>query len=622
MGTLGDFVGGFQGGYDFMTGARRDRQIEKAIDYELSDWERERQGKDKDLEAEGYDTSGLEAGGLKDPFLMRLINKFGGGQKQAVDPAAQAPMQSQAPAASTAAPGGSFMPQQGQGQPQDFRNREAFGAPPQQPGMYRDGGPVDEETANRYELYRPVMMANGGYMQPVSRALPPPPQPVVLADGGMPKRLTEEAKKQAKIEKRRLKADKKISKPGAKPKGGRKGFGKGKLMKGAGALVAASTAIDTYGTDTEDYYERFGMTPSAETNLGQFGQDVGVRTLGFASDLGSTLTGGWADRFFRDKQAQKRQAMPTGEPPPQAPAQAPVQAAPPPTAAQPAPRQAPPQAAPPVSEPQGFDWSSVSVPPDEIPSVPVKDWVAFRKAKIEALMLQGMTASEAHDEVTKIQQGGFIREAQSAFQFLQIGDAQSASRAMKAAYQYFPNGADVKFGMTKDEQGQPALIAMGTDEKTGESKGQPMLLNSERLATMMQNFSDPKSFTAWTKDWRDEAFKDKKYHEIDKPEAQSEADLRAARVGYLENKGFADILGATTGGALRQSDYDRAFKEFVGSQELRSLEDEAAAEYLASVMATMYANDPSLPYPVITYKVMEAYRDGTLEEKLAQFEAQ
>ncbi|MEE9365330.1 MAG: hypothetical protein V3W44_01460, partial [Dehalococcoidales bacterium] len=134
--------------------------------------------------------------------------------------------------------------------------------------------------------------------------------------------------------------------------------------------------------------------------------------------------------------------------------------------------------------------------------------------------------------------------------------------------------------------------------------------------------SDPKSFTAWTKDWRDEAFKDKKYEEIDKPKAQAEADLSAARVGYLENKGFADILSATTGDALRQSDYDRAFKDFIKSQELRSLEDEAAAEYLAAVMATMYASDPSIPYPVITYQIMEAYRDGTLEEKLAQLEAQ
>lgn len=611
MGTLGDFVGGFQGGYDFMSKARRDRQIDKAIDYELSDWERDRQGRNEDLEAEGEVPPEYDE--LPEPFLMRLMNWRPGGKDKGVDPAApaQSPMQSQAPAASTAAPGGSFMPQQ----------QGAFGAPPQQPGMYRDGGPIDEETANRYELHRPVMMANGGYMQPVSRALPPAPQPVVLADGGMPKRLTEEAKKQAKIEKRRLKTEK-GSKPEAKPKGGRKGFGKGKLMKGAGALVAASTAIDTYDTDTEDYYKRFNLTPSAETNLGQLAQDTGVRAIGFASDLGSTLTGGWSERFYRDKQAQK-QAMPTGGPPAQAPAQAPPQAAPPPTAAQPAPRQAPaaapaPQPAPP---PQSL-VADIQAPAGDLPNVTVKDWTAYRKAKVRALMLQGMTASEAHDEVTKVQQGGFLRESQAAFNFLQMGDSQSASRAMKAAYQYFPNGADVKFGMTKDEQGQPALIAMGTDEESGENKGQPMLLNSERLAMLIQNFSDPKSFTAWTKDWRDEAFKERKYNEIDKPEAQSEADLRSARVGYLENKGLADVLSATTGGALRQSDYDRAYKEFVKSQELRSLEDEGAAEYLADIMARLYASDPSLPYPSITYLVMEAYRDGTLEEKLAQLEAQ
>lgn len=604
MGTLGDFVGGFQGGYDFMSKARRDRQIEKAIDYELSDWESKREGRDKEREASGL--GALEESGYKDPFLMRLMN-WRPGKDKAVDPAApaQSPMQSQAPAASTAAPGGSFMPQQQQG---------AFGAPPQQPGMYREGGPVDEETANRYELYRAVTMADGG------RAIPLSVQPVVLADGGMPKRLTEEAKKQAKIEKQRLKTEKKSAKPESKGKGGgRKGFGKGKFVKGLGLVAAGSAAIDTYGTPTEDYYERFGMTPSAETNLGQFGQDLGVRALGYASDLGSTLTGGYADRLYRDKQRQAgERALPADEPAPQAPAQAPAQG-PSRVAAQPAPRQAPAAAPAPTPPPeqQQFDWSSVQVSPDEIPSVPTKDWVEYRKQMIDALTMQGMSVREAHDEVTAIQQGGFMRESQAALTFLQMGDSQSASRAMKAAYQYFPNGADVKFGMTKDEAGQPALIAMGTDEKTGENKGQPMLLNSERLATMMQNFSDPKAFTAWTKDWRDEAFKDKKYEEIDKPTAQSQADLRAEQGEYMRNRGAAALIDAgRPEGGLKESDYRGSEAMFLDEIMMAPDVEPEDRHVLASLMAQIKTRYPNLRNTTILETVLRGYEEGANPDEI------
>lgn len=79
----------------------------------------------------------------------------------------------------------------------------------------------------------------------------------------------------------------------------------------AGALGA--TAATTYGTPTEDYRKRFGM----ETNDPSFLGDIGIRALGAASDLGDTVTLGYAGSYYRDKQEKppaapaKKTARPT-----------------------------------------------------------------------------------------------------------------------------------------------------------------------------------------------------------------------------------------------------------------------------------------------------------------------
>lgn len=63
-----------------------------------------------------------------------------------------------------------------------------------------------------------------------------------------------------------------------------------------GAL--ADTAYTGFNTSTEDYRKRFGLETDDPSLLG----DVGVRTLGAASDLGNAMTFGLASKFFRDKQ--------------------------------------------------------------------------------------------------------------------------------------------------------------------------------------------------------------------------------------------------------------------------------------------------------------------------------
>lgn len=68
--------------------------------------------------------------------------------------------------------------------------------------------------------------------------------------------------------------------------------------KKAAPFAVPITSLETYGTPTEDYKKRFGL----EHVKDGFWNDAGIRSLGFASDLGDTLTFGQASRLYRDKQ--------------------------------------------------------------------------------------------------------------------------------------------------------------------------------------------------------------------------------------------------------------------------------------------------------------------------------
>lgn len=103
----------------------------------------------------------------------------------------------------------------------------------------------------------------------------------------------------------------------AQQAGGVKGLASGaKALGGATARVAPAVfaGVQTAMTDTEDYYERFGLDKSQAGN--SFWKDVGVRSLGFASDLGDALTLGQAGKYlYRDKirqnnEQQAQQAQP------------------------------------------------------------------------------------------------------------------------------------------------------------------------------------------------------------------------------------------------------------------------------------------------------------------------
>jgi hypothetical protein len=382
------------------------------------------------------------------------------------------------------------------------------------------------------------------------------------------------------------------------------------------ALVG--TAIETRYTPTEDYRRRFGLETNDPSLLG----DIGIRTLGAASDLGNILTGSMAGSMYRDKQS----AIPASPTDAAKPLDQPEEGPPVPVTPDEAIAQAAKgegermvqQATEGTKPPGEIDFSKVNVPPSEIPSMSVKDWVEYRARAVRNAMLQGANPTEAHQQVTQLQMQGFRDYAQQALLHLEGGNPLAAASALRAAYQYFPNGSDVKIGVTKGVDGNPVLVGMGRNEETGESVGSPMVLNSERLSVMIENMANPNAFRAWTKDWRDEQFTRQQYEEVEKPQAQSQMDIAQRNARSYEMMAGAQMMNAERQGAggakpRTQSDLDRANAAFVKTVEMLSLTDQAKADRLMSVMSQIYKQS-NWEYPQVIEFVREADARGQLDD--------
>lgn len=600
MAGLGDLTGGYMQGSRFMQESRRNKQIEKALEYELEDAGTRQAGRrraiDRATEAEGaapYDYESFGSG-LQDPFGVRLKNWVTGFFNRGT----QQPTPMQAPQAIPAAP--------------------PYAGPPMRDGgpvyRYADGGSVVQE-----EIDERNRQGRQRYEEEKLRRRQSPSQNTEM----------DQAKSQAAQAEANRGVRGRLRQAGRAVRSGAKGAAG--LVAGTGLVSSgAEQAIDPEGFD-ERTMERFGFDrmASPDQSVGGFLEYFGKRALGTASDMGAALLPDSVERMiFRDKQdegvsssvpsdvAAATSALPV-DPPDVAAQPAPTQSAPAAPSASPSPGASPSQA--PMQAEQPFDWGSVQAMPEEMPNMSTKDWIAYRATAVSDLIAMGATPTEAHEQVTAMQQRGFINHAMQAHSSLAAGDVRSASLALKAAYQYFPNGSDVRFGMTKDQQGRPALVAMGTDEESGEPKGRPMLLNEERLAAMIDNFRKPGAFLAWTKDWRDEAFRDRKYEEVDKPLAESSARSRQTQAEAELTRADASYqraLNSGQQGGLKPSDLRASGGTYREELELLALDNPEDYRMLTSIMSQIRSrySPAELPDEQILEVIMNAYEAQDLEE--------
>lgn len=557
---FGSLASGIAGGVQQGQRLRLMKQAEKAGEYELDKESDSRAGRRRAIEATaeqyGLEKPTFESNALPDPYLFRFA-KWAKDKMGGGQPQAALAPEPEMPSAPPAPMGD---------EPPDA---EGFA------GAYRDGGAI-----------------KGDYVSPKERV------------AGGRKAIEPEAPKSAPA-------------AGEKPGLLRRAGGALKRGAAAGAAIGAMQgAYDAYNTPTEEMYGELGMNP-ADAGL-SFWKDAGVRTLGTMKRVGDALLSP-----FSGGSAAAPQAEPAAEAPPAA-AAAPAPTAAPTTvtrraaissasrapAAAPAPEEGP-------DERQVVDLSNAKFDPNEMPNMNVGDWEKYRQQMTLAAVQQGKSPDDADKEITAMQQRGFLRYGQQALAHMQAGNLQGAARALKAAYQYFPNGYDVKFGVQNGH-----IIGMGFNEQTGEPEGNPMILTPERLSVMMENFTNPQAFRMWTQDWRKQAMENRKYNEIEKPQAQSQIDYqqtmgRAALMNAQASQDRADaaMVAAERSGAAGGKTMTAAEKVYRERVQLLGITDEATADELASVMSQMKQKYPNTPDNVIVERVMERYRasQGTEE---------
>jgi len=589
MGTLADLVQGFQGGYTGVQDARRRRKINKALDYELEGMEQKRNAGNSGIRRLYGEGSGMEAPNFQMPqtYGEKLVGKikgfFGGstGQQstQAIDPN----MQQAGHQSSGATTYGTE------------ENRYV------QPQRYKDGGAV--RSMKRYadggqvQLQPGVMVPSGQNQGAVMgrTALP-------MADGGSAKRYVDP---ETGVEFINGVPQGEVPTSGGGVRGALGDIGRNiggntrrRFSEWAPAGLDADQAVlDAEGAANKGAAVRGNMAEGAR-GLGQVGmgllEDTSIAPI--AKGIGGFLG------YGTDK-AKAAEAGPGKAIDPEAAAVTEAVGPPAPdTAAQPAgdpPNTRTPQAQA-AAEPAGppdeiIDFTQVrDVMPEDMPNHGVKDWEDERRYWAAQAIAMGNDPFEAMKAVDQRQMRGFSSYGQQAFQMLQAGDATGAARALYAAYQYFPNGANVRFGVQKGKNGQPVLLGMGVDESTGEpiKGGKPMVVTPESLSVQLENMTNPAAFRTWTKDWRTAEQEIREYNEVTKPAAQSAANYQRDMGQAALNRSEADLAAATSGSGgpseANRLAVQRDFREALGMFSIAGHDQDKAAKYLTSIMGQLY----------------------------------
>lgn len=680
MGTLADLVNGFQSGYTGVQDSRRRRKLNKAIDQELSVGAEKAKGRQAGRERLGYGQMGEGTEfSMPKTYGERLVGfikgKFGGstGQQgtQAISPEVGASGQAGfQPAGAQASGAQTYGVEENR-----YADRDAFSPTPMKDGgavrHYANGGRsvqpnrsagVPSQQANGgTHVENPLPgYTDGGMARPTApgqmtpqpmgaTAIPTPNRQMMagqrgqalpgFADGGRAE--TEEearARREALIE--RDSEGNPVTSGGGFLEGakdvGRNVLGntRRRMSEWAPEGIAADRAVlEAEGAADTGRAIRRDMVEGAK-GVGQLAAGLWEDTAGavvnpVARGVGGFLGYGTSDEGGGEEAPGPGKGVKKGD------KEAAVTQAVNPNAAQAA-RDDPPGSQTPqaqaAAQPAGppdeiVDFTQVrDVDPQDMPNMTVTDWEDERRFWAAQAISLGNDPFEAMKAVDARQMRGFGSYGQQALQMLQNGDATGAARAMYAAYQYFPNGADVRFGVQKGVNGQPVLIGMGTDEETGEplKEGKPQVITPESLATQLENMSNPSALRTWTKDWRDTEQEIREYNEVTKPAAESTARYqdRAGQASVLRAQAdYNTSLGAGTGG-LKQTDLDRANSAFMEAVELEGFTNPEQADAMMDMMTQIYQRHaPNVQYPTVVRDVRDAIRSGdmtALDQKYGQ----
>lgn len=157
--------------------------------------------------------------------------------------------------------------------------------------------------------FRPLPGSVGGDYAARARAMQNRMADTAAYSAQRAQRAAQDAKFAEAVEAHRAAQQKALTKPSV----GSRGRGLVNRLGPLGAATLAAPAIEAAREpdSTARYAERFGFDePTGDGSIGDIAKFAALRGLGFASDVGSTLTGGLADKLYRDKQQINTDAIP------------------------------------------------------------------------------------------------------------------------------------------------------------------------------------------------------------------------------------------------------------------------------------------------------------------------
>lgn len=358
------------------------------------------------------------------------------------------------------------------------------------------------------------------------------------------------------------------------------------IIKPTMALATGQDVTDPYLglTETEEYRKLLGMDPvGSENELVRLGGDIVARGLGTLREVGDAILMGYGDDIS-DWVVRKIEGI---EDTPAAPAPTP--------SAQPSDTAPPDTQTPDRQEeaaltrelqqsaagggPEIVDVSSdaMNVQYVDMPTHTVDEWrqeLAHAQSVARQLAIvrgddPDTAAVNAVKAVQANQVAGFTGYLEQARALIIANDLQGAARAAHMAWQYFPNGSNVKFGIQRGKDGQGFIVGTGIDEKTGEpiGEGKAIALNPESIDKMIENSHTPGAWANWTMDWRKLEQDIREYEESEKPLRQAQVEALQSGATLDQARALAEVYGGAS--APTEANKLAAYQDFENAIETR-----------------------------------------------------
>ena len=172
----------------------------------------------------------------------------------------------------------------------------------------------------------------------------------------------------------------------------------------------------------------------------------------------------------------------------------------------------------------------------QIPSTTTEDWHKLEAATALNYAAHGVgdASRRANADITGMQHDNFMDYMRQGIALDAAGNKQGAMAAYKTAYQYFPTGHDMHFGMAPDGN----IIGYGVNEKTGEPVQNGVIkLDQQGVHGIITHFANPENFVNEGLRMQQMANETEELHKGKLP-------LERARAGYLEGANATRLASA------------------------------------------------------------------------------